>query len=322
MRDSAGSVAPLTLWLELTPRCNLRCAFCYNPWRAGPKSAHPAILTYDLYLSGVRRLVTRQTFSYVALSGGEPLLYPQLGSLVTFLAGAGQRTVLTTNGRLLTRHLLTSLAASGLTGLQVPLLAATPTVHDRLSGRASWDRAVRALALGLKARISTSATFIATAANVDELPRVVALLGAIGVRRLVVNEMHPHGSARLHAELGPDPTLLRDVLDRSRLRGSETGVQVRFIPARGVNAGREQRRWDRLAMTSDGELKLCNQSTLTLGSLAEMPDDALDQVLADLAAGTASSYRDRVDCCRCFDRMYGPSHRPAATAVTSLAGSM
>ena len=205
-----------TLWLELTPSCNLHCAFCYNPWRAGSKAAHPETLPYNQYVAVLERLVSRRRFAYVALSGGEPLLYPNLASLVAFLASTGQRTVLTTNGRLLTHRTLYCLTAAGLSGLQVPLLAATPALHDRLSGRASWEQAVRALALGLEAGIPTSATFVATAANLKELPRVACLLGVVGIRHLVVNEMHPEGSARGHPELAAEPTLLCEALGRAR----------------------------------------------------------------------------------------------------------
>jgi hypothetical protein len=201
-----------------------------------------------------------------------------------------------------------------LSAVQVPLLAATPAVHDHLSGRSSWKWAIRALALGLEAGISTAATFVATAANVDELPLVAGLLREIGVRHLVVNEMHPEGSARGRTELATEPSLLRDALARARRSAAGGGLQVSFIPATGV--GQQQQSvagWGRLAVTTNAQLKLCNQSELTLGSLAELSDCALDRVLYDLSTDAAASYRDRVDRCRCFDRIYG-----ARAAVTRL----
>ncbi len=294
-----------TLWLELTPRCNLSCAFCYNPWREGPKSAYPEMLAHSDFVAAIDRLVRRRKFSCVVLSGGEPLLYPKLDSLVGLLAGAGQRTILTTNGRLLTRRRVSALTASGLSAIQVPLLAATPSVHDHLSGRSSWEQAIRALALGLEAGISSAATFVATASNVDELPLVAGLLREIGVRHLVVNEMHPEGSARGRTELATEPSLLRDALARAKKSAAGGGLQVSFIPAGEAGRHRPVAGWGRLAVTPNAELKLCNQSELTLGSLAELSDRALDRLLYGLSTDVAASYRDRVDRCRCFDRMYG-----------------
>jgi MoaA/NifB/PqqE/SkfB family radical SAM enzyme len=307
--------ASTTLWLELTPRCNLSCAFCYNPWRAGPKLAHPSMLGYEQYVAAVERLVDRHRFDYVALSGGEPLLYPRLDALVGLLSSAGQRTVLTTNGRLLTRRRLDRLTTAGLGGLQVPLLAATPELHDRLSGRPSWDQAIRALAVGLEVGISTSATFIATALNLDELPRVAGLLEAIGVRDLVVNEMHPEGSARSHPELEAERSKLRGLLDQTHERAAGGSFRISFIPAetgRGPLAPAHV--WERLTVTSNGELKLCNQSVLTLGSLAAVPDAALDHLLSDLTTGKAGRYRGSVDRCRCFDCLYGQAEECAPPA--------
>jgi|GEM_PF-3812533 len=311
-----------TLWLELTPSCNLRCAFCYNPWRPGSKSAHPEKMAPQEYLAAVERLVRRRRFSYIALSGGEPLLYPRLPALVSALAASGQRTVLTTNGRLLSRATLNRLTGAGLNGLQVPLLAATPTVHDQLSGRASWAQAIRALALGLEAGISTSATFIATASNLDELPRVTELLGLMGVGHLVVNEMHSEGSARNRPELAVQPLLLGTVLNQARRLAREHELQLSFLPASGSNWPRPRdRSWHRLAVSPDGLLKLCNQSARTLGPLNEISDEDLDGLMCDLARGQVAGYRGRVDNCYCFDRLYGPDET-AQTDMLHDAGVM
>jgi MoaA/NifB/PqqE/SkfB family radical SAM enzyme len=144
---TAAAPTPDTLWLELTPSYNLHCVFCYNPWRSEPKAAHPATLPHNEYVALVTRLVSRRRFSYVALSG-EPLLYTELPALVEALRRNGQHSVLTTNGCLLNRDRLTLLVNAGLSGLQVPVLAATPALHDRLSGRPSWEQAIHALALG------------------------------------------------------------------------------------------------------------------------------------------------------------------------------
>jgi MoaA/NifB/PqqE/SkfB family radical SAM enzyme len=268
------------------------------------------MLPYDSYVAGLERLLARHRFGYVALSGGEPLLYPQLDSLVTFLSRVGQRTILTSNGRMLTRQRLAGLAIAGLDALQIPLLAASPGLHDRLAGRPSWDGAVRALALGLEGGVAVSATFIATAANTHELPLVAELLDAIGVRSLVVNEMHPEGSARDHPGLAADPSTVRRAMARARELTTGSRLRISFISAQVDSSQQEQPRpWDRLTVTSDGDVKLCNQSVLTLGSLPQFADDALDQLLSDLIAGEAQGYRGRVDRCRCFDSRYGPPDR-------------
>jgi MoaA/NifB/PqqE/SkfB family radical SAM enzyme len=157
--------------------------------------------------------------------------------------------------------------------------------------------------------MSTSATFIATAANIHDLPGVAGLLNALGVKRLVVNEMHPEGEARSRSELVAEPSLVRDVIERVRENHSANELQLSFLPAAADDGPQSNRGgiWSRLTVTSDGHLKLCNQSVLTLGSIEHLSDATLDGLFDDLDAGWADIYRDRVDRCRCFDRMCGPA---------------
>jgi MoaA/NifB/PqqE/SkfB family radical SAM enzyme len=167
------------------------------------------------------------------------------------------------------------------------------------------------------AGLSTSATFIATAANIDDLPRVADLLRLLGIKHLVVNELHPEGEARGRPELIADPVLVRDIFERVRRRCSGTELRMSFLPASIGDGQQSSSReiWRRMSITSNGDLKLCNQSVVTLGSLKDLTDDALDRLFNDLDAGHAGRYRDRVDRCRCFDRIYGSAdseHRTRA----------
>lgn len=294
----------LTLWLELTPRCDLACAFCYNPWRPGPKRDQPGPVATSVYAAGVKRLLARRTFDYVALSGGEPLLHPDLDTFVALVAEHDQRPVLTTNGRLLTRSRIERLADAGLAALQVPLLARKPEVHDGLAGRASWRSALLALALGLEYGLSTAATFILTHENANELVGVVDTLAELGVDNLVVNELHATGSASSRADLAVPASLLRRSLARARVHASKRGVSLQFVPASDAAVhGTIIGGWYRLAVSPAAELKLCNQSIRSLGELAAIEDDGLDRILADVDAGRLAAYGDRVDHCSCFDRL-------------------
>lgn len=312
-RVPAGGIS---LWLELTPRCNLGCAFCYNPWRPEPAAAHPPALEAAGYIAAIEPLIVRHAFDYVALSGGEPLLYSGLEQLTAALARHGQRPLLTTNGRLLTRARLERLRDAGLVAVQVPLLAATPEVHDRLSGRRCWRQALRALALGLEHGLSTAATFVATQENCDELPSTVELLASLGVRRLVVNELHARGAAEGRPELSVAPAALKRQLHAASAAGERRGVDVCFVAASDELDHRSGplSAWHRLAVAPDGQLKLCNQSRTTLGALGQLGDAELERIVADLATGTLAPYRRRVDSCSCFERASGAPSSQVALA--------
>lgn len=301
-----------SLWLELTPSCNLSCAFCYNPWRSGGKVAHPQTISYDLLCDAVARLVERTRFRYVALSGGEPLLYRRLPELTAWLAARGQRTILTTNGRLLTEARLAALTAAGLDGVQVSLLGSRARTHDTLAGRASWLQALGALARSRAAGLSTAATFIVTSGNVSELPETVALLARLDVRQLVVNELQPVGSAGEQLDaLEIAPERFETALEAASAAAREHGVTLIPIRAASAEAGLEAG-WRRWSIAPDGALKLCNHSTRTLGSLPELPDEALDALADALERGRYERLAEHVDGCLCFERALARQRAAAA----------
>ncbi|HEX8645889.1 MAG TPA: radical SAM protein [Thermoleophilaceae bacterium] len=289
-----------SLWLELTPRCNLDCAFCYNPWRPGTKAEHPERVSDEELRVAIDRLLRCADFSYVALSGGEPLLYPQLASLTGWLDDRGARTVLTTNGRLMTRRRLDELRDNGLDAVQVSLLGSTPELHDGLAGRQSWKQAVTALVLALDAGADVAATFIATRSNLDDLPRTVELLGRLGVRQMVVNELQPVGSARVNlGALAVDSERFDEVLAEAMPVAERWDVTIFPVLAHG-RGPRSEAIWGRWSLSPDGKLKLCNHSTKTLGRVASWPQGRFKSFAADLQAGRLGPFRDAVDNCQCF----------------------
>lgn len=293
-----------SLWLELTPSCNLSCAFCYNPWRSGGKTSYPPSASYDALRDGVGRLLGQVSFRYVALSGGEPLLYPRLVDLTRWLSNSGQRTILTTNGRLLTAQRLTALRGAGLDGVQVSLLGSRAQTHDALAGRASWMQALAALARARAESLSTSATFIATLSNIEELNGVVELVARLGVEHLVVNELQPVGSAAEQLpQLDVSPAAFQRAIASAEGVATRVGVRLHPIHARsGTSTQGAVSGWRRWSVSPDGKLKLCNHSTRTLGSLTTLDDESLTTLAHCLRDGDYASVEHAINNCLCFER--------------------
>jgi MoaA/NifB/PqqE/SkfB family radical SAM enzyme len=292
-----------SLWLELTPRCNLSCQFCYNPWRSEDKSKHPVGISYEVLTKQVSRLLDRAEFRYVALSGGEPLLYPHLPALTSWLSARQQRAILTTNGRLLTGTRIESLQTAGLAGVQVSLLGAKSATHDALAGRASWRQALHAIADARAAGMSTAVTFIATEANLHELLNVVKLVASLGVVHLVVNELQPVGSARANLDhLDVSSRCFQDMVRQATRLADGLGVSINVIRSRASSEDRASGLWRRWSISPDGHLKLCNHSTDTLGALQQLTDERLDAIVEHLASGDLEQLVGTVNNCGCFDR--------------------
>ena len=102
------------IYVEITNRCNLSCAFCHGTRRP------PRTMTAEEFAFLARRLQGHTRYLYFHVLG-EPLLHPQLPQLLRVAGELGFRVCLVTNGTLLPQALPTLLAAPALHKVSVSL---------------------------------------------------------------------------------------------------------------------------------------------------------------------------------------------------------
>src|SRR6185436_18040411 len=78
-------------------RCNLTCRHCYT--ESGPRVSEE--LPADLLVTLIRDAAL-EGYNYLAVSGGEPLMWRGLSSLLREGRAAGMSVALTTNGTIVT----------------------------------------------------------------------------------------------------------------------------------------------------------------------------------------------------------------------------
>lgn len=117
---------------EITPRCNLRCAQCYNVWKdyAGYSNAE---LSPSDALALTEKILRESHCSNFTITGGEPCLRKDLEDIVRLAAHHCQQVTLITNGTLLTPERITALIAAGVTLFELPLNAGSAELHNRLA---------------------------------------------------------------------------------------------------------------------------------------------------------------------------------------------
>lgn len=142
--------APVAAHLIPTRRCNLACAYC-NEY-----DDHSAPVPTADVLHRIDRLAALGT-GIVTLSGGEPLLHPELERIVRHIRGHGLIATLITNGYLLSRDRIGQLNRAGLDHLQISIDNVVPddvskkslSLLDRklqlLAARALFDVTVNAV---------------------------------------------------------------------------------------------------------------------------------------------------------------------------------
>jgi len=104
------------IYLEISNRCNLRCAFCPGTKRP------PRTISEKEFTSLLPKLRPWTDYLYFHLMG-EPLCHPQLERFLALAAEAGFKVILTTNGTLLARQQDMLLSAPGLYKVNISLHA-------------------------------------------------------------------------------------------------------------------------------------------------------------------------------------------------------
>ena len=133
-------------YIEITNRCNLRCAFC--PGTGRPKR----VMAPEEFARVLDRLRPYGPYVYLHVMG-EPLLHPRLDALLARAAERGMKVCLTTNGTLLAKRADTLLASAALYRVAVSLHSVEENGGDPAAARDYledvWAFAARAAARGV-----------------------------------------------------------------------------------------------------------------------------------------------------------------------------
>jgi cyclic pyranopterin phosphate synthase len=169
------------LRISVTDRCNFRCPYCMPAAVFGPEHAflHDAQIMSLGELRRILRPFIRAGVEKVRITGGEPLLRPDVPALVGLLKHKLRvpDVALTTNGWLLAPA-AASLRAAGLDRLNVSLDSLRPETFARLSGGGRGHTVDRVLAgiaaaagLGLAVKINM---VVQRGVNDDDIPEMAA----------------------------------------------------------------------------------------------------------------------------------------------------
>ncbi len=125
---------PVHATVELTERCNLICKYCYRESSPILKSymKKPIEFLENIYKKGVRIL---------EISGGEPLLHPQIRDILKFVLTKFNHVALLTNGTLLKGEILKICKKhSHNIVIQVSLPSMDPERYYRITGKYLLDK--------------------------------------------------------------------------------------------------------------------------------------------------------------------------------------
>jgi pyrroloquinoline quinone biosynthesis protein E len=219
---------PYTLVAELTYRCPLRCVYCSNPldW-----ARHDDTLATDDWRR-VFREAEELGVVQLNLTGGEPLLRPDLEALVEEAERLDLYTNLITSGIPLTRERLAGLRDRGLDNVQVSIQDVTAAASDRIAGLRSFERKLEVARwvkeLGLPLTLNT----VLHRDNLDRVGEVIALAESLAADRLELANAQYLGWALVNRpSLLPTPAQLEHAreLARAARRRLQGRMEVLFV---------------------------------------------------------------------------------------------
>ncbi len=172
---------PLVLMLEPLLRCNLSCAGC------GRIREYKDVLDKTLTTEECLASVAEAAAPVVSLTGGEPLLHPEIDKIVAGIIEQKRFVYLCTNGLLLGKS-LNKFKPNPYLSIVVHLDGLAP-IHDKMTGRQGvFDTAFYAIQLAKRAgfQVRTNTT-IYKGSDVSEIEKLFTLLGQEKIDGLMIS---------------------------------------------------------------------------------------------------------------------------------------
>lgn len=174
--DRKAPALRLVAW-ETTRNCNLNCLHCRAAATRGPYSGEldtPAAFRLLDQIAELGRPI-------VILTGGEPLLRPDIFDIARRGTELGLRMVMAPNGTLITEAVALQMKAAGIQRISVSLDGSTPETHDRFRGvEGAFEGALQGIEKARQAGIEFQINTTITRANLEQIPRILALAERLG----------------------------------------------------------------------------------------------------------------------------------------------
>jgi AdoMet-dependent heme synthase len=155
---------------EVTGACNLRCIHCH----ATSGKAAPDELTTDEGKKLIDMLAATSEFRTLIYTGGEPLVRPDIFTLLRHSQKAGLANIIATNGTMIDEEMAFKLKDHGVVCNAISIDAADPQTHDSIRNKpGAFELALRAIEATKKAGILLQINTTAMEYNMSHLPELI-----------------------------------------------------------------------------------------------------------------------------------------------------
>jgi len=291
----AGKRWPASGTIELTWRCNLACAHCYNNVPAGDVEARRGELTREECVRIFDEIADAGCL-WLLYTGGEIFLRPDFLDIYTYAKRKGFLITLFTNGTGITPRIGDALAEWRPFKVEITLYGRTRETYERFTGvPGSYDRCMRGIRLLLDRGLPLSLKTVVATVNQHEVEAMKSFADELGVRfrfDAMLNARLDGAPGPAALRLRPEEIVAFDVADPAR-RGEWDRAVVRH-PAPAAADGDSGPRYScgagihGFSIDPCGKLRICALSTsdgydLRAGSFREGWERALGRIRSQRA---------------------------------------
>jgi AdoMet-dependent heme synthase len=268
---------PLVMSWNVTRECNMKCSHCYI-------NATEKKLTNELSTQEGKDLmdqICQVSKPLLILSGGEPLLRPDIYELIQYGTSKGLKIGLGSNGSLINDEVAAKLKAAGIATVSISLDSHIAAQHDEFRGVVgSWEKAVEACKALRKNNVLVQVNTTLTQQNYSQIDDIMSLAEEIGVENFHLFFLVPTGRGAKLSDISPQK--YEEMITNTFAKVSKHKLNVRpscapqFMRiAKGM--GLDMRQWVRGCLAGlyycriypNGDVTPCPYLPIKLGNVRE-----------------------------------------------------
>lgn len=268
---------PLVVSWNVTRECNMKCSHCYI--NATEKKLKNELTTLEA--KNLMNQIYEVSAPLLILSGGEPLLRPDIFELISYGSKKGLKMGLGSNGSLIGDDIAKKLKEAGITTVSISLDSNIPAQHDEFRGvNGAWEKAVEACKALRRNNVLVQVNTTLTQQNYNQIDDIMFLAQNIGVENFHLFFLVPTGRGTKLTDISPEKyeemitkTFAKTANHKLNVRPSCAPQFMRI--AKGMNL--DMRQWIRGCIAGlyycriypNGDVTPCPYLPIKLGNIRE-----------------------------------------------------
>ena len=194
------SPSPRVIAWESTRACNLVCRHCRA---SAQKTPEPDELTTEEMIRLIDQIAAFSNPIFV-ISGGEPLMRPDVFDIAAHATEKGLRVALSPNGTLITPEAVQRMQEVGIRRVSVSIDGSCAERHDHIRGEpGAFEAAVRGIRFCQQAALPFQVNTTVMRQNFDDLEAILQLVKSLGAAAWHVFMLVPTGRGKVDDEITP-----------------------------------------------------------------------------------------------------------------------